>query len=562
MKLNQLKKRKFLLLIIIIAFISLNLFLKISFNPAPQETTGLHLSKEELVSREWLQNSDFDTSDDWMLVKGNLGDKNDVDGNISQNQANSEIIGDQGTFEISDPLNSTDWTAFQNPSLPVLPDDYGINGSGAYVSHIWHEGIDQTRNSPSIQWKRNITLPINMSDYVITSASVSCVFNASVQALDHDGGGIEVYGDYTEGQVPGVDTQFGIGDFVTFYAIISDLDNTFPFEIASNRTTNLGQDNPTITSYSDTLMNVVLEDVLIAYLTSALATDNYNFTITLGIDIYSEDNEYNVDIDWYRALIIRSFNLTFSYEKKIDQFTTIGWSQIGNQISGDNIQVTSANLKFKYKLDQNWTTLSSNSEIRMLINNNPHNESIKLRNYIYNTEFTEASEDGFDVTALILKDVNISITIQTYILDTFGLGDGIKLSFDDVYLRISYTIFTQDETEDDWKYLGWGIIITVIAAGLLGYLIAYQRVLKYPVPVRKVRKFNKTLNIEDKPKVSILPREIAFKATYGKQLKSTEKLLKGASPKPEQIPDKLVKQKPDTSTVKSVDSIPDKPLKE
>ncbi|MHA1375873.1 MAG: hypothetical protein ACTSR7_16465 [Promethearchaeota archaeon] len=560
MKLNQVKRMKFLLLILVILFTSFNVFGYRYFD-STQEAKGLHLSSQELVSEEWLKNSDFNTTDNWMVFKGDLGDQSDVAGNLSQNQGDSYIIGDHGTFEISDALNSTDWIAFQNPSLPILPDDYGINGSGAYVSHTWHEGIDQTRNSPSIQWKRNVTMPINMSDYIITSASLSCIFNASVQALDHDGGGIEVNGDYTEGFVPGVDTQFGIGDFVTFYSTISDLENTFPFEIASNRTSNLGQDSPTITNHTDTLMNVVLEDILIAYLTSALATDDYNFTITLGIDIYSEDNEYNVDIDRYRALIIKSFNLTFSYEKKIDRFTTIGFSQVSNQISGENVHITNANLKFKYKLDQNWTSESTNSEIRMLINDNfIDHDSIKLRNYIYSTDFIEANIDGFDVTALILKDVNISLTIQTYILDTFGLGDGIKLSFDDIYLRISYIIFTPDETDEPWQSLGWAIVISTLAVGLLGYLIAYQRVLKYPIPVRKVRKYNKTLNESENPKIPILPRDKAFKRKHGNYLKKTEKILKGASPKQKSIPDKLVKQKPETSTVKPVDSLTEKPL--
>ena len=525
MKINQLKSTKFLLLTIIIVFTSINLVTYNPFDPS-QEVNGLRLASQELVSEEWLQNSDFNTMDNWVVIKGDLGDNNDVDGNISQTQGNSYIIGDRGTFEISDALNDSDWKAFQNPSLPILPDVYLINETGCYVTHTWHESIDQTRNSPSVQWKRNVTLPVNMGDYIITDASVSCTFNATVQALDHDGGGIEVHGDYTEGLVPGVDTQFGIGDFVTFYVTISDLENTFPFEIASHRTLNLGQDSPTITNITDTLMTPVLKNVLIAYLTSALSTDDYNFTITLGIDIYSEDNEYNVDIDRYRALIINSFNLTFSYEKKIDQFTTIGFSQVGNQISGDNIHVTDANLKFKYKLDQNWTALSSNSEIRMLINDNPHDQSIKLRNYIYSVDFVEANSDGFDVTALILKDVNISLTIQTYLLDTFGLGDGIKLSFDDIFLRISYTIFTPDETPEPWQFLGWAILIIALALGLLGYLIAYQRVLKYPIPVRKVRKYNKSLNESDMPKVPILPRDKAFKMSHGKYLKKTEKVLK------------------------------------
>jgi len=445
-------------------------------------------------------------------------------------------------MEIS--VKNTDWTAFSNPSLPILPDDYGINGSGCYVSHTWHESVDQTRNNPSIQWKRNITMPVNMSDYIITSASLSAIFNASVQALDHDGGGIEVFGDYTEGLNPPGDTQFGIGDFVTFYVLISDLQNTYPFEIAANRTSNLGQDSPIISFHPDTPMNTIPEDLLIAYLTSVLKTDNYNFTITLGLDIYSEDNEYNVDIDIWRALILRTLNLTFTYEKKIDQFTTVGWSQVGKEISGDNVQISYANLKFKYKIDQNWTDASHNSEIRILINNNPYlDKTIKLRNYIYSTAFIEANPEGFDITSLILKDVNISVSIQVYLLDTFGLNRTITISIDDVFLTISYIIFTPDEVLEPWIATGLFIISLFVVGLLSSYLIAYQTYLKYPIPVRKVRKYRKTLAKEKGPDLKIVTRKTAFNKKFHYELKKTGKILKGTQMNGKILKDKLLDKK-------------------
>ena len=73
-------------------------------------------------------------------------------------------------------------------------------------------------------------MPVNMSDYIITSASLEVVFNATVTAQGTDPlqphiHGIERPGDYTEGLNPPADTQFGIGDFVTFYALISDVEN-------------------------------------------------------------------------------------------------------------------------------------------------------------------------------------------------------------------------------------------------------------------------------------------------------------------------------------------------
>ena len=413
---------------------------------------NLGMSAQASFTKQWLNNTSFDAPIEpiWFPLYGELGDNSDVKAIPDTGQVNYTILGDSRVRRIDDPLNDTDWTAFNNPKYPIEPDDYGINASGCYISHTWDEGVDQSRNTPSMQWKRNVTMPVNMSDYIITSAYLEVIFNASVQALDHDGGGVEVAGDYTEGERPWspfYETQFGIGDSATFYARISDVDNSFPSPIATNKTTNLGQDDPIIESHPDTPLNVISEDLLISYLTSALSADGYNFTITLGIDIYCEDNEYNVDIDIWRALIIRSFNLTFTYEKKIDQFTSASWNQNADKISdisNDTVIVDEALLNFKYKVDQNWTESSPNSEIRILINENQHPETVKLSNAT--TTFQDAKIGGFDVTSLIIDDVNLSI--EVFLADEFSLGNNITISIDDVTLNISYTIIFPDKETD------------------------------------------------------------------------------------------------------------------
>ncbi|MHA2283507.1 MAG: hypothetical protein ACXAC5_21915, partial [Promethearchaeota archaeon] len=409
---------------------------------------NLGMSAQASFTKQWLNNTSFDAPIEptWFPLYGELGDNSDVKAIPDTGQANYTILGDSREMRIDDPLNVTDWTNFNNPLYPIEPDNYGINASGCYISHTWDEGVDQSRNTPSMQWKRNVTMPVNMSDYIITTASLEVTFNASVQALDHDGGGVEVDGDYTEGNPPSV-PQYGIGDSATFYAQISDLDNSFPSPIASNKTANLGQDSPIITTHPDTPLNVISEDLLISYLTSVLSADGFNFTITLGIDIYCEDNEYNVDIDIWRALIIRSFNLTFTYEKKINQFTSVSWNQNADKISdisNDTVVVDEALINFKYKIDQNWTTSSPNSEIRILINENLHPEVVKLSTAT--TSFQEAKIGGFDVTSLVIDDVNISI--EVFLADKFSLDRNITISIDDVILNISYTVIFPDKGTD------------------------------------------------------------------------------------------------------------------
>ena len=73
------------------------------------------------------------------------------------------------------------------------------------------------------------------------------------------------------------------------------------------------------------------------------------------------------------------------------------------------------------------------------------------------------------------------------------------------------------------------MIITITSAALIigGYIFAYQKYLKYPKPVRKVRKFSKTLGKTKNPRIDITEREKAFSVEYQSELNKTSKLLKG-----------------------------------
>ena len=72
----------------------------------------------------------------------------------------------------------------------------------------------------------------------------------------------------------------------------------------------------------------------------------------------------------------------------------------------------------------------------------------------------------------------------------------------------------------------------------------YQKILKYPRPVRKVRKFSKTLTKTKNPRIDITKRKKAFSVEYQSELSKTSKLLKKKSveqiTKPEQIVKKPV----------------------
>lgn len=508
--------------------ITINIF---TDNPQSNiETNNLKNSAVEYhLNNDWIDNPTFDgLGEPW--ESRIEGDSRDVLGNVALGQANYVIRGDSRQRRIDEPLSNTNWTLTRNPELPVLPDFREINSSGCHISHHWNEDVNQTRNRPSVHWKRIVRMPVDMRDYIITSASLEVIFNATVTVEPRTEGGIDRFGDPL-----GANDDYSTGDYAEFYALISDEEETFtPIEVAYNHTGELGRDNPRISNYTDTPMDVDPENVLISILTSALQTDGFNFTITLGIDIYCEDNEYSVDKDRWNSLIIRSFNLTFSYEKKINQLTSLSWEQLGDTITGTNVQVTNANVSFKYKVDRLWPEISSpNSEIRVLINNNSMQETIKLSTA--NSSFQIAKEGGFDVTSLILKDVNISLSIQVFLADEFGLDQNITISIDDAYFIISYIEIFPDFFSEPWVFAALLVFASIATAGIGGYLIAYQRVLKYPRPIRKVMKYRRTLNRSSAPDVAIMPQKVAFKKAYDRELDESSKLLKIKSSKVEKV---------------------------
>ncbi len=487
------------------------------------EYNSLNLSTIYDYEEQWLKNSNFSIPvDPWESQV--QGDDSDIATSSSFGQANYEVIGEQRSYSnISGTPLSSEWTRVHNPEFPLYPDTSTINSEGCYVSHTFAEGSDQF---PSVHWERNVSMPVDMEDYVITSASLSAVVNATVTASPGGwgDGGIEAPGDATGNG----NTQNYTWDYVRFYILFSDLIKNKVYEVAYNQTSDLGKDSAgSYDTMADTFMTIVPEEDLIFYLTSVISSDYQNFTVSIGMRIWCEDNWIS-DRDIWDDLLIKTCNLTFTYEKKIDRFTTASWDQMGNSLIGENIEITGGNLRFKYKTDQLWPVGSSpNSEIRFFINNNTLLETVKLSSAT--TNFQEATPGGFDVTTLMLKDINISVSIQVFIADTFALNHNITISITDVYLEISYTEFILDTEETPWFFSGIFIIALAAAVILTGLLITYIKVWRYPVPVRKIRKYNKTLEKEKGPDLKIVTRKTAFNMNYNDEMKNTEKFMKKPS---------------------------------
>jgi len=468
-------------------------------------------------SEQWVKNSEFDNDDGWNSEV--IGDSTDVSANIKDGAANYAILGNTYSFiAASGKPNASDssmgWKKVINRDFPSYPDVAKINSSGCFASHNWwNELADQ---SPSVHWDKNITMPLDMSDYIITSVSLRAVFNASVKAVGNgNAGGIEAGND--------VPQQYATKDYAKFYVLLSDLEKNKVYEVAYNQTTNLGQDSiPLIDHISDSEMTIVSNEYLKYFLSSVLSTDNRHFTATLGIRIWSEDN-WGTDYDTWTYLIIKSFDLSFNYIKKINRETTVSWKYDGEKLKGENIEITDGKLYFDYKID-NKLSLSPNSEMRILINDELFGETFKLSTF--NNKFEEAEEDGLDVTELIPNDEKISVKIQVYIADEFGLGNTYTVSIDNVILDITYNELLSSE-----QSLLIQILIIIGAVGLAclaTYIVYYQRVLKYPKPVRKVRKFRRKLSKKKAPKITIIDKKNAFNASYKSKFANVENLLKAS----------------------------------
>jgi hypothetical protein len=237
---------------------------------------------------------------------------------------------------------------------------------------------------------------------------------------------------------------------------------------------------------------MVDEADLIRALNAALKKDinNSRIIISLCIDVFSEDNDNSGDHDDWEALIINQCNLTFSYQKIINEFTMVSVNQEGREINGEQFQIVSSNLKFKYKVDKLWPTEAPLSELRLFINEKLYTDDVYKLNGM-NSTFQEARLDGLDVTNYIEPDTNISLVFKVDLKDTFQLNETIIVSIDDVYLRIELK-----EIEDDLTYFVY--ILGGAFAGLMVFFTVYEKYLKYPKIVRKVRKLRKKIRKNNK----------------------------------------------------------------
>ncbi|MFX1428822.1 MAG: hypothetical protein ACFFCY_01505 [Promethearchaeota archaeon] len=500
--LRRILKKVIFLFIIVISISSSWIFIKTytnqSSNISIEELNITPKSSEIRNSTQCLKDTSFDSGTEYWTPSF-TGDTSDVNASVHSGQANFEILGDKRTFSlIADPPIALDWSERDNINYPNRPDEYGITIDGCKVSHLYD---DQTAiTNPSIHWDRNVSLQVDMSDYSITSASIDVIVYANA-SLDIDReGDTEARNDLWRSL-----ETYDVGDYVRFYVLISDLEKGRVYELAYLQPTDLGEGNPPGGSpgediMPDTYMFSYPEEDLIFYLSSVLNTDNSNFTLTLGMALHFEDNIItDWDYDEFNELIIKFVNFTFTYEKKIDRYTSVSYNQKITAINGDKIEIIDAILDFKYKANLNWSkSLSPNSELKILINNNEIEKYIKLADF--ETTFQELNLGADDIKSYILPNVNFSFSIMMFLADEFTLDQIITFSIDDVHLTISYIKYT-NELFPYHLIMIILVIFTVIIAiltclSLRSYIFVPRKHKKTAALLSRTQKFKDAENIQ------------------------------------------------------------------
>ena len=178
---------------------------------------------------------------------------------------------------------------------------------------------------------------------------------------------------------------------------------------------------------------------------------------------------------------------------------------------------------------------------------------------------------GIDVTLkIVLYDLDFGGTIKGAIVSYSGFGSGILTDgnndgvYEIVFRNIAegtHKIVIGAFLGDNYEFesfevtisvsrppgeagliIALAIAISLAAVVMLGYIYAYQKYLKYPKPVRKVRKYQRTLEKTKNPRISIVKRENSFSSEYDAELNKTSKLLKTKPMEPPITPQKVLKK--------------------
>ncbi len=220
----------------------------------------------------------------------------------------------------------------------------------------------------------------------------------------------------------------------------------------------------------------------------------------------------------------------------------------------ENLRIVVRKIKTQILIDDDTIEIDPGEDAKLEIELFDLDNNIRIRGMIVQYDW-KLKDGDFDETPDGLYEAKLkevpegSYTITISVTDLTG-----KYNF----IEIEITLDASGEPEEPLFWLILFIIAGLIGAALATYIIAYQLYFKYPKPVRKVRKYRKTLKKRSAPKTDILSRDKAFSQTFSDKTKSipklkalekpilpiaTEKKLKSTIEKSKEKPKKQLKEK-------------------
>ncbi|NVM01655.1 MAG: hypothetical protein HWN67_04940, partial [Candidatus Helarchaeota archaeon] len=128
----------------------------------------------------------------------------------------------------------------------------------------------------------------------------------------------------------------------------------------------------------------------------------------------------------------------------------------------------------------------------------------------------EEVDDGiYEVTFENVPEGSYTIEISVF-------KEGGEYDFEDLEI----TLTARRPEGESLLFLILLIIAIVVTVSLASYFVYYKKVLRYPKPVRKVRKYRRSLKKKEAPKIDIISREKAFKDLFSEEVGKTPKPLK------------------------------------
>ena len=294
-------------------------------------------------------------------------------------------------------------------------------------------------------------------------------------------------------------------------------------------------------------------------------------------------NEVNKTADPYIELTVGSLlNLTIKFS---DIRTENHISGAVVELNGDSTDLLSENITLEqYSIIINTTDLGVGLNVFTIIAEKANFELFLIQKLyvIVNRIRTNISTTSGESNIVIRPGESVTLRIVITNLDFGGTVKGASVTYrwargegfltdddnDGIYTVLltdipegSFTITINAYKGENYDFTSYELIISVIrppeetllfvilliissiaTVSALTYLYLYQKIFKFPKPVRKVRKYGKTLRKPQNPGVDITAREKAFKVEYQNELNKSSKLLKGKPAEVTSIPDKMLKK--------------------